>query len=80
MEMYQSHIEAVGFLISTHATSLHTLGETSLCTDPTYGWWRCDSLSFPALWSVVLPPAFTLQGYASKYVVKELSVSTGPLF
>jgi hypothetical protein len=80
MEMYQSHIEAVGFLLSTHATSLHMVGETSLCTDHTYRWWRRDSLSFPALWSLVLPPAFTLQGYASKYVVKVLSISIGPLF
>ncbi len=35
--MYQSHIEAVGFLLSTHATSLHMVGETSLCTDHTEG-------------------------------------------
>ncbi len=45
-----------------------------------YRGWRRDSLSFPALWSLVLPPAFTLQGYATKYVVKVLSVSVGPLF
>jgi hypothetical protein len=99
MEMYQSHIEAVGFLLSTHATSLHTVGETSLCTDHTYRWWRRDSLSFPALWSLVLLKVrgknfkkscqqfcygwmvwFCLQGYASKYVVKVLSISIGPLF